>query len=133
MQESMYPSDASDLKPIIYLIDDDEGLLDALSDLLNFVDVQIKRFNSAESFLSETIHTNAALLLVEAHLPGLSGVELMEYLLSKGHNIPTIVMANLSDVPTAVRAMQAKALDFIEKPYDEHALLKQVERILRQY
>lgn len=121
------------IKPIIYLIDDDEGLLHGLSHLLSGLDAQIKCFTSAETFLEETIHTNAACLLLEAHLPDLCGVELMESLLRQGHNIPTIVMAKMSDIPTAVRAMQAKAVDFIEKPYDEHILLKQVEKILEQY
>jgi FixJ family two-component response regulator len=107
--------------------------LNGLSTLLRSLDVQIKCFTSAETFLNEFIHTNAALLLFETHLPSLGGVELMEYLSRQGHKIPTIVMASISDVSKAVPAMQAKAMDFIEKPFDQHNLLKQVEKILKQY
>lgn len=121
------------IKPLIYLIDHDKSALDTLADLLTPLDASIKCFTSAESFLEEFIHSNNSCLLLEAHLPSFSGLELMEYLLDRGLNIPTIVMASISDVPTAVRAMQAKAIDFIEKPYVEQILLEKVEQILEKY
>jgi FixJ family two-component response regulator len=129
----MQQTSESGIRPLIYIIDHDEHALASLASLLAPLNASIKSFTSAESFLKEFINTNKACLLLEAHLPGLGGIELMEYLMSQGHNIPTIVMANVSDIPTAVRAMQAKAIDFVEKPYIEHLVLKQVKKILEQY
>ena len=129
----MYNRVARDMKPIIYLVDDDNELLIALSTLLSDFDAQIKCFTSAEAFLKETINTNTACLLLEAHLPGLCGVPLMEYLITQGRSIPTIMMSKNSDIPTAVSAMQAQAVDFIEKPYDADILHNQVADMLRQY
>ncbi|MFT5313208.1 MAG: FixJ family two-component response regulator [Paraglaciecola sp.] len=129
----MHSSIASELKPTIYLIDADQVILHGLSNKLSALDAQIKCFTSAESFLKEKINTHSACLLLEAHLPGLCGIDLMKCLLQQGHNIPTIMLSRKSDIPTAVRAMQAKAIDFIEKPYNEDALLEQVEKILQQH
>lgn len=104
-----------------------------MSSLLEPLDATIQCFTSAESFLLHAFHDKASCLILEAHLPELSGVELMEQLTQMGHDIPTIVLSSMSDIPTAVRAMRAKAIDFIEKPYVEHRVLKQVEKILEQY
>jgi FixJ family two-component response regulator len=121
------------IKPHIYLIDHDEHSLSSLLSLLEPLNATIQCFTSAESFLLHSFQDKTSCLLLEAHLPGLSGVELMEHLNKLGHDIPTIVLSSMSDIPTAVRAMRARAIDFLEKPYVEHKVLKQVEKILEQY
>lgn len=124
--------DTISTKPKIYLVDHDQHALDALTLLLSPLGACIKCYTSAEHFLKEFTHSSNACLLLEAHLPEFGGIQLMEHLLQQGQSIPTIVIANSSDVPMAVRAMQAKAVDFIEKPYIEQVLLRKVEDILQR-
>jgi FixJ family two-component response regulator len=125
--------DNNTIKPMIYLIDNDDHALDSLSTLLGPLNATIKSFTSAESFLLHPFDSELSCLLLEAHLPGISGVELLEHLRQTGHDIPTIVLAKMSDIPTAVRAMQANAIDFIEKPYVDHVVFNQVQKIIEQY
>jgi FixJ family two-component response regulator len=122
-------------QPVIYLVDHDECELASLSSLLAPLNATIQCFTSAESFLKHKISENSACLLLEAHLQEVndSGIELLENLVQQGHTIPTIVLASISDIPTAVRAIKASAVDFIEKPYVEHLLLMKVKTILQQY
>jgi two-component system response regulator FixJ len=120
------------IKSQIYLVDHDQHALEALTALLNPLGASIKCFTSAENFLKEFTYSSNSCLLVEAEMPDFTGIQLMEYLLQKGQDIPTIVMANISDLPTAVRAMQANAVDFIVKPYIEQVLLRKVENILQR-
>jgi FixJ family two-component response regulator len=121
-------------QPIIYLVDHDENSLASLATLFAPLDAKIKCFTSAESFLSHGHSKDKACLLIEAHLQEVSqsGIVLLESMVRQGQQIPTIVLANLSDIPTAVRAMQASAIDFIEKPYVEHILLMKVNTLLHQ-
>jgi FixJ family two-component response regulator len=118
--------------PQIYLVDHDHDALDVLTSLLAPLNASIKCFISAETFLKEYTNTNNACLLIEADLPGFSGIQLMEYLLKQGQQIPTIVMTDSSDVPMAVRAMQAKAVDYIERPFIEQVLFRKVEEIIKR-
>ncbi|MCK7492825.1 MAG: response regulator [Comamonadaceae bacterium] len=72
-----------------------------------------------------------ACLIVDLLLPGMSGLELLRRLRSAGNDVPVILLADESDVPTAVAAMREGATDFIEKPYVDVAVLKQVQKLLR--
>ncbi|MFT5676066.1 MAG: two-component system response regulator FixJ [Paraglaciecola sp.] len=124
---------------IIYLVDHDKHSLASLSSLLTPLNATIKCFTSAESFLEQKICKNAACLLLEAHLQEVSesGIELLENMVRQSQLIPTIILASSSDadseIPTAVRAIKASALDFIEKPYVEHLAFMKVKTILQQY
>jgi two-component system response regulator FixJ len=90
----------------------------------------IKSYRSAESLLDETINPNAGCMIVENCLPGMSGIELMGTLQQQGISLPTILLARFSDVPTAVKAMQAGAVDFIDKPFVDRVLLARVQQVL---
>ena len=72
-----------------------------------------------------------ACLIVDLMLPGISGLELLRRLRSTGNDVPVILLADESDVPTAVAAMREGATDFIEKPYANVAILKQVQKLIR--
>lgn len=121
-------------QPVIYIVDHHKSALLALSALLAPLNVSIKCFTSAELFLSHEISSEAVCLILEAHLDEKreSGIELLEGLVQQGLHIPTIVLASSSDIPTAVRAMRASAIDFIEKPYIEHLLVQKVAEIVHQ-
>jgi two-component system response regulator FixJ len=118
-------------KTHIFIIDSDKELLVKLSLLFSHLPVKVCCYNDAESFLSlPSIPPNSCLLL-EVELPGKNGLDLMEDLLSEGCMIPMIAWSASSDIPTAVRAMKANAIDFIEKPIIESLLLKQVEKAMK--
>lgn len=113
-------------KPIVYIVDSDQNLLDSLSKQLRFNDVIVEQFKSAEDFLKTKLKTRAACLIVEVNLASMDGIELLEYINNLGVRLPTIVLSSGSDVSAAVRAMQAEALDFIEKPFIETTLIERV-------
>lgn len=119
---------------IIYVIDHDEKALASLSSLLAPLNAKIEGFTSAESFLKHKFSENAACMLLEAHLQEVSGsgIDLLEMLVSQKHCIPTIIMASDCDVATAVRAIRASAIDFIEKPYVAHLLVNRVKVLLQK-
>ena len=98
--------------------------------MLQPVGVDVMTYDSAESYLlSGAKHVGC--LIVDLLLPGMSGLELLRRLRSAGNDIPVILLADESDVPTAVAAMREGATDFIEKPYVNVAVLKQVQKLLR--
>ena len=119
-------------KPIVCVIDKDAAVCDSLSSLLGGLGVELRFFKRADEFLSAAFNTSIRCLITELHLPDMSGIELLEELRKRGINIPTIVLASVSDVPTAVRTMRAGAVDFIDKPIVDQHLLKQVRQILSQ-
>lgn len=119
-------------KPIVYIVDDDHKLLCSLSKLLEQHDVIAEAFCSAEDFLNAKLSSRAACLIVEVNLPNMSGIELLEHINSLGVRLPRIVLSSGSDVFEAVRAMQAEAIDFIEKPFIENTLVKKVLDIVNK-
>jgi two-component system response regulator FixJ len=113
-------------KPIVYIVDSDHKLLCSLSNLLKQHDVIVEVFTSAECFLNTKLRSRAACLIVEVNLPNMDGIELLEKINNLGLRLPTIVLSSGSDVSKAVRAMQAEAIDFIEKPFIENTLIEKV-------
>ena len=115
---------------MVGVIDSDPVARAALKTLLQPVGVEVIPFESAESFLLSASGKHLACLIVDLLLPGMSGLELLRRLRSSGHDVPVILLADESDVPTAVAAMREGATDFIEKPYVDVAVLKQVQKLL---
>jgi FixJ family two-component response regulator len=99
--------------------------------LLQPVGVDVVSFDTAESYLLSGSSRSLACLIVDLLLPGMSGLELLRRLRSNGNDVPVILLADESDVPTAVAAMREGATDFIEKPYVNVAILKQVQKLIR--
>jgi len=92
----------------------------------------VEEFESAEDFLNTKLRTRAACLIVEVNLPNMDGIELLEHINSLGLRLPTIVLSSSSDVSEAVRAMQADAIDFIEKPFLVNTLIEKVLHVIEQ-
>ena len=128
MQHTLAPKDAP---PIVGVIDPDPVARSGLRTLLHGLGIDVSTFDSAESFLLATNGRAVACLIVDLLLPGMSGLELLRRLRSSGNDVPVILLADESDVPTAVAAMREGATDFIEKPYVDVAVLKQVQKLLR--
>jgi len=120
-----------DAPPIVGVIDPDPVARNGLRTLLHGLSIDVSTFDSAESFLLATNARHMGCLIVDLLLPGMSGLELLRRLRSAGNDVPVILLADESDVPTAVAAMREGATDFIEKPYVDVAVMKQVQKLLR--
>jgi two-component system CheB/CheR fusion protein len=122
----------SDDAPVIFVIDDDDGLRAAVREVLEDEGHQVEAFGSGEAFLDAYRPGRPACLLVDATLPGMSGLDLLRRLNEDGHRLPAIMITGNSDVPMAVEAMKAGASDFIEKPISHADLIACVARALDQ-
>jgi len=116
----------------VYVVDDDAAMRDSLCWLLSSVSLRAKAFASADEFLAEWDPSSPGCLLLDLRMPGLNGLELQELLVRDGHQIPIIFLSGHGDVPTAVRAMQAGAIEFLTKPFSERFLLERVQAALEQ-
>lgn len=108
----------------VYVVDDDAAVRDALRMLLQSEGMRAETYASAEQFLGAYQPQTTGCLLVDVRMPGMSGLELQETLAARGVRLPVIVITGHGDVAMAVRAMKAGAVDFIEKPFDNAALLE---------
>jgi two-component system CheB/CheR fusion protein len=119
--------------PTVYMVDDDPRILEALCEVVQQDGRRVRTFSTCEAFLaSYRPGGGAACLLIDAYLPGMKGLELLQQLRSAGHPLPAIMITGHSDVHMAVQAMKAGASDFIEKPVSGADLLESIERALAQ-
>ena len=114
----------------VFVVDDDKGVRDSIRELLEHGGRIVETFASAEGFLGRYIDNRDGCLLLDAYMPGLSGLDLLRRLRADGHPLPTIMMTGNSDVTMAVEAMKAGALDFLEKPIGAGDLSAAVDRAL---
>ena len=111
----------------VYVLDDDEAVRRSLERLLGSANFQPVTFERPDMFLSAARTFKTGCVLLDVRLPGMSGLEVQERLHKIRNDLPIIVMTAQGDVQTAVRAMKAGAVDFLEKPYSDHALLGSIE------
>lgn len=112
--------------PTIFVVDDDEGVRRALEMLLSAADFRVEAYASAEEFLAAGCASRSGCLVADLNMPGISGQELLERLVEAEADISVLVLTGYGDVPSAVRAIKAGAVDFIEKPVKEDVLLEKV-------
>lgn len=113
---------------IVHVVDDEEPVRRSLAFLLATVGFPVRVHESAEGFLASAPSAGRACLITDLKMPDMSGVELLERLNSMGAMMPTVVITGHGDVPMAVAAMKAGAVDFIEKPFADEALIDAVKR-----
>jgi two-component system CheB/CheR fusion protein len=118
--------------PVIFVVDDDSHLRQGMRDLLEADGRIVEDYGTCEAFLDAFHPGREACLLIDAYLPGMSGLELLAQLRGAGHHLPAIVITGNSDVSIAVQAMKAGASDFIEKPVGRGELLASIDRALEQ-
>jgi two-component system, chemotaxis family, CheB/CheR fusion protein len=123
---------ADDRPPTIFVIDDDSTVREALRDLLEADGRAVEAFDSCEAFLENYRSGRRGCLVVDARMPGMGGLELLQRLQGERHRLPAIMITGHGDVPMAVRAMKAGAVDFIEKPIGPEELLATIARALEQ-
>ena len=120
------------LPPVVFVVDDDRFLRAAVRDVLEEDGRVVEDFESCEAFLAGIKPGRDACLLIDASLPGMSGLDLLRHLQQEGSKIPAVMMTGKADVGMAVEAMKAGALDFIEKPIGREELLASVARAFDQ-
>lgn len=117
-------------EPTVHLIDDDEAIRASLGFLLEMHDLPSRTYASALEFLevADTIHGGC--VVTDVRMPEMSGLDLVRRLKDRGIELPVIVITGHGDVPMAVEAMRAGVIDFIEKPFEDEALLRSIRMAL---
>lgn len=111
---------------IVHIIDDDKAIRDSTSMLAKSAGWQALTYCSAEDFLSSYDSAGPGCLIMDVRMPGMTGIELQRLLPTKGIFLPVIVMSGHADIPMAVQAIKAGAIDFLEKPFDGEVFISQV-------
>lgn len=122
----------ADAHPIIFVIDDDASVRDAVSNLLESVGLCAKVFGSTEEFWKAPRPDAPSCLVLDVRLPGVSGLEFQELLAKNGVSIPIIFITAHGDVPMTSRAMKAGAIEFLMKPFQKNELLAAVHHGLER-
>ena len=112
----------------VHVIDDDEAVRSALSLLLRSAGHTVAAFDSSETYLHSEAAGADACLVLDLQMPGLSGLDLMAELAKRGPLPPIIMLTGHGDVPVAVAAMKQGAMDFLEKPFEDNALMALIDR-----
>ena len=120
----------NDLVPTVFLIDDDNGLREVMRELIEREGRPVRAFASSEAFLRAYRPESKGCLLVDARLPGMDGLALLQRLKAENTNLRSIMITGHGEVAIAVEAMKAGAIDFIEKPFQPEELLASIERAL---
>lgn len=110
----------------VYIVDDDPSVRDSLSLMLGLAGYRVALYADAESFLEAWREPWSGCVLADLRLPRASGIELQAELRLRGTALPVVIMTAHGDVPTARKAFQAQAIDFIEKPFDHAQLLEAI-------
>ena len=118
--------------PVIFVVDDDGHVRDGIRSLLEGDARTVEDFASCEAFLDAYRPGREACLLIDAYLPGMHGLELLQRLRERGYRLPSVMITGNSDVQMAVKAMKSGASDFLEKPIHRSELLASVARALEQ-
>jgi FixJ family two-component response regulator len=116
--------------PLVYVVDPDERVRSEIRAILGSLGVEIREFSSAERLLESLEPAACSCVLTEVELPGMDGIELQRRLSESKPRIPVLVLAARADVPTAVAAMRAGAIDFFEKDLLGPALRARVRSVL---
>jgi FixJ family two-component response regulator len=119
-----------EVKPTIFIVDDDPSVRDSLELLVGSVGFDVKTYASAQEFLNSSAPGASGCLILDIRMPGMSGLDLQEKCASAGFFLPIIFITGHGTVPMSVRAMKAGAIDFLEKPFEEQDLLDAINRAI---
>src|ERR1700727_2044550 len=111
---------------VVHLIDDDDGVRQSLAFLLASAGMAVRVYESASAFIEALGTLQPGCIVSDVRMPGIDGLQLQQRLKALSVHLPVIVITGHADVPLAVEAMKAGAIDFIEKPFDDEALLSAI-------
>jgi FixJ family two-component response regulator len=118
--------------PTVFVVDDDHAVRESLRWLVESIDLRVETYDSAKSFLANCGPERPGCLVLDVRMPGMTGLDLQQSLESQGITLPVIVITGYGDVPTAVRAMRQHAVDFLEKPFNDLALLELIQHCVER-
>ncbi|MEN8179963.1 MAG: response regulator [Pseudomonadota bacterium] len=116
------------MHPAVFVVDDDIIIREALTALLENEGLNVQACASADDFLASYQPGSPGCLLLDIDMPGIDGLELQDYLLNSGFNIPIIFLTGQANVPKTIQAFRNKAFDFLEKPASDKVLLEAIHR-----
>ena len=120
-------SSIRDEQPIVFIIDDDASVRDAVTDLLRSVGLDAQSFGSPHEFLQSTRSDAPGCIVLDVRLPGSSGLEFQRTLIDSNVQLPVIFISAHGDIPMSVRAMKSGAIEFLTKPLHEQQLLDAIQ------
>ena len=120
----------TDLHPSIHIVDDDPAVRDALSVLFELEGYRVETFSNGEDFLANLRDSVPSIILLDVHMPGRSGMEVLEELAARHISAPVMIISGQGDIQMAVAAIKQGAHDFIEKPFDGTQVVDRIEKIL---
>ena len=113
----------TELTPVVFVIDDDASMRQAIGRLLGAVGIDVQSFSSAQEFLSGELADALGCVVLDVRLPGLSGLDLQKEMIARGIHYPIIFVTGHGDIPMSVQAMKAGAVEFLTKPFRDQELL----------
>lgn len=123
-------TETTSLSPTVYVVDDDVSIRESLSSLIRAEGMQVEVFSSPLDFLALERLKDFACVVLDVRMPGLDGLSLQDELTRRGWRPPIIFITGHGDVPDAVRAMKAGAIDFLKKPFEDFTLLNAITTAL---
>jgi len=120
----------AEARPVIFVVDDDASVREAVSNLLESIGLQSESFESAEEFMYARRPDAPSCLLLDVRLPGLNGLDFQDKLEKSGRRIPIVFITAHGDIPMTSRAMKAGAVDFLTKPFQKQELLTAINQAL---
>ena len=117
----------TDAQAVVYVVDDDPSIREALASLLRSVGLEVRAFSSTQQFLESQRPDVPGCLVLDVRLPGVGGLDLQSQLLRSGIHLPIIFITGHGDIPMSVQAMKAGAIEFLTKPFRDQALLDAIQ------
>lgn len=119
------------MKPTVVIVDDDNAICKFLNRLIRSVALEVETYSTADEFLRQGRPKGPCCLVLDVRMPGLSGFELQELLAKAGISMPIIFITGHGNVPMSVQAMKSGAVDFLEKPFENQALIDAIHRAIK--
>ena len=119
-------------QPTVFVVDDDESIRELLTWLMKRAGLRVESFSSGRAFLKAWRREGPACVVLDLHLPDMSGLDLQKQLIERGDAVPVVFLSGRADVPKAVHAVKSGAVDFIEKPFDYRRIVAVVQESLRR-
>ncbi len=118
-------------EPTMFVVDDDDALLDSLATMADTVGMPAETFSSARAFLEHYDVARPGCLVLDIRMPDMNGLELQDALRARGITLPVIIISGHADIPLAVRALKSGAVDVLEKPFRQQVLLDRIRDAFR--
>ncbi len=119
-------------EPTVFVVDDDDAVRRFLTGLIQSIDLKVEAYASAKDFLDAYEPNRPGCLLLDVRMPGMSGLELQRELAERSIDLQVVILTGHGNVPVAVQAMKAGAVDFIEKPFNNELLLDRIQAAVAQ-